>query len=408
MGGVEPPQTSKRRGGLPGKIDAPLTELLGSVEWGEYRLGDLFEKVKVNTLKYKTKDLPSKPNEENPLPALTAGIQNQGLNNYVPKEGATILQNVISISANGANTGATFYQPHEFTVLQDAYAIEWKFTEEVLSSNAYLFITSSISRVIYGKYEWTNKAGWERIKDELIQLPTRGGEIDYEFMERFIAELNVQRLAELNAYLIITGLRDYELSEAERTCLARFERGETQWEEFQLAKVFYIKNAGNILGSDVVLGSGTTPYLCASRENNAVSGCISYKEELKNQGNCIFIGGKTFVLTYQEKDFYSNDSHNLIFQVKAEEHRTKIKQFYMLTCIEKGLSHKYSWGNSISYRKVQEDKVLFPIKGGEVDFAEMELLISAVQKLVIRDVVAYADRRIATTAEVIARPAPPL
>ena len=38
----------------------------------------------------------------------TAGIQNQGLNNFVPRTNATILRNVISISANGANTGATF------------------------------------------------------------------------------------------------------------------------------------------------------------------------------------------------------------------------------------------------------------------------------------------------------------
>lgn len=74
------------------------------MEWGEYRIGDLFEKVKVKSLKYKTSELPSEALGEYILPALTAGIQNQGLNNFVPKENATILKNVISISANGANT----------------------------------------------------------------------------------------------------------------------------------------------------------------------------------------------------------------------------------------------------------------------------------------------------------------
>ena len=62
--------------------------------------------------------MPNIPTNECVLPALTAGIQNQGLNNYVPRDNATILKNVISISANGANTGATFYQSKEFQELQ--------------------------------------------------------------------------------------------------------------------------------------------------------------------------------------------------------------------------------------------------------------------------------------------------
>ena len=104
--------------------------------------------------------MPNIPTNECVLPALTAGIQNQGLNNYVPRDNATILKNVISISANGANTGATFYQSKEFTVLQDAYAIKWIYKVVKLSDNIYIFLTSSIHKRIYGYYEWTNKAGW--------------------------------------------------------------------------------------------------------------------------------------------------------------------------------------------------------------------------------------------------------
>ena len=74
----------------------------------------------------KVSDLSPRKTEEFSLPVLTAGIENQGLNNYAPRDNATILKNVISISANGANTGATFYQNKEFTVLQDAYAISFK------------------------------------------------------------------------------------------------------------------------------------------------------------------------------------------------------------------------------------------------------------------------------------------
>lgn len=134
-------------------------------------------------MKFKTSELPSFKTPEFNLPALTAGIENQGLNNYVPRENATILKNVISISANGANTGATFYQSKEFTVLQDAYAI--KFIDKPLTDNQYLFVVSAISKTIYGNYEWTNKAGWERIKNDNIQLPIKStGEIDFDFIGR--------------------------------------------------------------------------------------------------------------------------------------------------------------------------------------------------------------------------------
>ena len=164
----------------------------GEVEWGEWKLKDLFEKLKVKSLKYKTSELPDKKEWDFILPALTAWIQNQWLNNFVPKENATILKNVISISANWANTGATFYQNKEFTVLQDAYAIDLLNKENVLNDEQYLFLTSSISKTIYWNYEWTNKAGWEKIKWNNISLPTKNGEVDYGKMEVLIS--GVQKL----------------------------------------------------------------------------------------------------------------------------------------------------------------------------------------------------------------------
>ena len=82
----------------------------GMINFYNYKIWDLFEKVKVNSLKLKTSELPSIASDMFSLPALTAGIQNQGLNNFVPRENATTLKNVISISANGANTGATFFK----------------------------------------------------------------------------------------------------------------------------------------------------------------------------------------------------------------------------------------------------------------------------------------------------------
>ena len=224
--------------------------------------------------------------------------------------------------------------------------------------------------------------------------------IDFDFMESFIRELEEERIRELNAYLLATGLKDYALSSEEEKALEAFRT--VQWGEFELPEIFDIKNTHNILSSEIVAESGTTPYLCASAENNGVSSYISYKNELLENGNCIFIGGKTFVVSYQKDNFYSNDSHNLALYLK-EQNVTKSNQLYLATCIRKGLSHKYSWGDSISGSKIKSDKFQLPTKNNKPDYATMETFIKAVEKLAIKDVVLYADNKIKATENVVKR-----
>lgn len=172
----------------------------GRVKWDAFALGELFEKVKVAKIPFKAKELPEEPAGEFNLPALTAGIQNQGLARYAVREGATVLRDVISISANGANTGATFFQSEDFTVLQDAYAIKWR-GGAALTKQQYLFMTAAISKAIYGIYEWTNKAGWERIKNDMIMLPVINGEIDFDFMSMTVSALQKQAAGEIMSFV---------------------------------------------------------------------------------------------------------------------------------------------------------------------------------------------------------------
>ena len=126
--------------------------------------------------------------------------------------------------------------------------------------------------------------------------------------------------------------------------------------------------------------------MCASAENNAVSSYISYNADFLEEGNCIFIGGKTFVVSYQENDFFSNDSHNLVLYLKDSEKRTKSVQLYMASCISKSLGNKYTWGNSISHKKIENDFVLLPIKkDNQIDFDFMESFIRELEEERIRE-----------------------
>lgn len=143
---------------------------------------------------YKAKELPKQPTDDYVLPCLTSSFQNQGLNYYAPKAGATVLRNVISIPSN-SDVYRAYYQTREFTVLSDAYAIRWKSKEIELSPNQYLFMVMCINKVTdLPIYSYKNKlGGWNVVKEKFIRLPAKNGKIDFEFMDTFIS--GIKKLA---------------------------------------------------------------------------------------------------------------------------------------------------------------------------------------------------------------------
>ena len=354
----------------------------------------------------KVGDLSPKKIAEFTLPVLTAGIENQGLNNYAPRDNATILKNVISISTNGANTGATFYQNKEFTVLQDAYAISFK--EELPNDNQYLFLTSAIAKSIYGNFAWTDKAGWEKVKKEFIQLPTKDGKIDFEFMdacireleEERIRELEEERIRELSAYLTVSGLDNYELSSEEKESLEKFNLEVDTWKLFKVQDVFDVKSSKKRFDANKVeiLNYGF-PYIVRMSTNNGIKGYINQDEQLLNQGNTIAFGQDTATMFYQENPYFTGD------KIKILECRydnfNKINSMFLISVMRKSFS-TFSWGaNSFSEKVINNQEIKLPTKDGKIDFEFMELLISAVQKLVIKDVVLYADEKIQSTKKIL-------
>ncbi len=62
-----------------------------------------------------------------------------------------------------------------------------------------------------------------KFNNTTLSLPiTPDGAIDYSFMERFVRKLEAQRIAELEAYLLATGLTDYILTPEEKQVLKAF------------------------------------------------------------------------------------------------------------------------------------------------------------------------------------------
>ena len=343
----------------------------------------------------KVSDLSPKKTADFTLPVLTAGIENQGLNNYAPRDNATILKNVISISANGANTGATFYQNKEFTVLQDAYAISFK-GEYIPNDNQYLFLTRAITKSIYGSFAWTDKAGWEKVKKEFIQLPTKNGKIDFEFMNAYISELEEERISELSAYLTVSGLDSYELSSEEKDALEIY--NDMVFDEYKFKDIFNnIKQGRRLKKDDQIIGN--IPFVMSGRTNTGVVGYISNPIALFSKNSItIDIFGNSF---YRNYDFGAGDDTGIYWN--SEVQYPKETMLYFTTAMEKALFGKYSYGKKLRSSQSFNFKMQLPTKNNEIDFTYMELLISAVKKLVIKDVVLYADNKINATKKVISK-----
>lgn len=375
-------------------MNASLNEKLRAVKWGEYKLGDLFE---INPTKYYRLANDKILSKSGITPLVSnASIANgvMGFSNLNP------LNKGNSLSCSDTTLGAEtmYYQKNDYIGYQHIQSLMPKF-DRFNSAIAFFIISASHAATSNGQYDYGHKFNRKSMRKTVIFLPIcDDGSIDFDFMESFIAELEAERVAELSAYLKVSGLDNYELSVEEQNALQEYET--LDFSEFDITEIFEIKNTSNILSTQIKENSGNTPYLCASSENNGVSSYITYDKRYLEKGNCIFIGGKTFVVSYQENDFFSNDSHNLALYLRNCD-KSKLKHFYIATCLFKSLSHKYSWGNSISKTKIKNDKISLPIKDGKPNYDVMELLISAVQKLVIKDVVKYSDAKISATKQVI-------
>jgi len=173
-----------------------------NLEWGEFRLGVLFEKIKTKKLIYKADELPKQIVVNYSLPCLTSSFRNQGLNYFVPRDGATILQNVISIPSN-SDIYRAYFQSNEFTVLSDAYAMSWIYNNVKLSPNQYLFCVQCINKVTdLPIYSYKNKlGGWNVVKNKYINLPIKNNLPNYKMMEILISA--IKKLAIKNVVLYV-------------------------------------------------------------------------------------------------------------------------------------------------------------------------------------------------------------
>ena len=249
------------------------------------------------------------------------------------------------------------------------------------------------------------------MEKELLLLPaTTSGDIDFAYMESRIREMEESRIREMDAYLQVSGFENCELTEEEQKAISLMDNGKVQFKPFYVTDdahkgrsngVFTVKNSHNILQSSITPNSGKTPYVTAGEGNNSISTYISYDKTQIEKGNAIMIGGKTMVITYQSEDFFSNDSHNLVLYVKNPLLTNELIQLFLVASLNRSLKPIYSWGDSISSKKIKKDILNLPVTpSGDIDYHFMETYIRAIEKLTIQRVIDWRAKEISAAKDI--------
>ena len=366
-------------------MNASLNEKLRAVKWGEYKLGTLFDIE--NTLSFNAEKLVDGTKYD----YVTRTSINQG-----------ILQTTGFVNESNINASG----PWSLGLLSMDFFYRRKpwyagqFVRKIIPNisipeKAVPFFSTILNKQKPILLSVLVRSVDETFKNISIKLPEiADGEIDFDFMESFIeeleaervAELEAERVAELSAYLTVSGLDNYELSNDEEDALKNFQS--LKWDTYNLEKLFGKATRGKRLKGDDRI-AGTLPFVTAGEASEGISAYISNEVEVfEKNTTTIDMFGSAKYRNYK----YGADDHVAVVHTEAVPMKAAI--FVTSACHKAAHTGKFDYGHNFYAKDADALDIQLPTKDGKPDYDTMTALISAVQKLVIKDVVLYADRKI--------------
>lgn len=356
-------------------MNAPLSKKLNEVKWGEFKIGDLFEIQKISNMLSK-EDL----SDDYSYPAYSSDSENNGIIGYTNNPEFICDEKHPVYITFGDHTRTLNIARKSFSVLDNVKVL----LPCTNKNNSLLFMISvwkkQIPNLGYARH-------WKVAKNCILSLPiTPENKIDFDFMEAFIRELA--------AYLKVSGFDNYELSKCESEALAHF--NELKWKEFNLENLYGKSTRGKRLKSADRI-KGDLPFVTAGEADTGISAYIGNEVEIfsKNTTTIDMFGSAK----YRNYDYGADDHVAVVHTEKLPKHAA----VFVTAAVHKA-SHtgKFDYSNNFYASDADELNIMLPVNSDDSpDYAFMENFISAVQKLVIKDVVLYADKKIAATKQAV-------
>ncbi|MGF3066988.1 restriction endonuclease subunit S [Facklamia sp. P12950] len=363
--------------------------MLKEVKWGEFRIGDLFE---VTTSKgYDAGKLNFVDKSIDTFEFVGRTKSNYGIQGFVERlDTEPNNKETISVSQIGAVHAQ--FRANKWYSSQNIFVLTPKF-KRLMN----LLTVASIDKILSNYGGYSSYPTLKTLREHIIQLPIlEDGSINFSFMEKFIAELEATHLAELDAYLSVTGLKDYELTEEEQQTLEKYIKEEVEFDKFEYQSIFNKIKQGRRL-TKANQKPGNIPFVMSGITNTGVVNYISNPvASFPRNAITLDIFGNAF---YRSYDFGAGDDTGVYWNDKKKY--SEDMMLFLTVAMERSVLGQYSYGKKL--RSSQSKKILMslPSKNNDVDIETMELLIRAIKKLVIKDVVEFSNKRIETTKEII-------
>ncbi|MGL2538888.1 restriction endonuclease subunit S [Helicobacter pylori] len=385
-----------------------LSSQLNAIKWGEFKLGDLFEASNGDF------DIQKRHINHKGEFVITAGLSNNGVLGQSDIKAKVFESHTITIDM----FGCAFYRSFAYKMVTHArvFSLKPKFK---INHKIGLFL----STLFFGypkKFGYENMCSWVKIKNDKVILPLKPTantqtleDIDFDFMEKFIAELEQCRLAELEAYLKATGLENTTLSKDEENALNLFNDKNSNtpcgltWQHFKLGDLFEMERGTRLTKANRI--KGTRPLATAGYENYGVAEYISNHDQKVFKGNTITID--MFANAFYRYSEYSADDNILVLTPKfTMSYRIGLCVTARINAV---LKAKFSYGKQYRQKDFNVTIISLPLKPtantqtlDDIDFNFMHTLTNALMKQIIQGVVEYCGAKIQATKEVISQETP--
>ncbi|WQX13640.1 restriction endonuclease subunit S [Helicobacter pylori] len=408
----------------------PLNSQLNAIKWGEFKLGDLFEIYTGSLLSQE--DL-----AKGDIVRISVKSDNNGVYGHfdtLKNKKARHFENFISVNF----FGNCFYHPYLASVEMKVHVLKLK--NRTLTKRIGLFLANQLNKCFYGQFTYGTQLSSSKLKHNnfKIQLPLKPtantqtlDDIDFDFMEKFIAELEQCRLAELEqcrlaelqAYLKATGLENTTLSSDEENALNVFNNsggggGNTPcgltWQSFRLGDLFEIEKTLSF-NKDALTQGQDYDYITRTSQNQGVLQTTGFvNAENLNPPFTWSLGLLQMDFFYRKKSWYAGQFMRKITPKTEIENKINSRIAHYFTTLLNALKRPLL---SVLVRDIdktfREQKIQLPLKPTAktqtldgIDFHFMRTLINALMKQTIQGVAQYCGAKIQATKEVISQETP--
>ena len=299
--------------------------MVSNQKYKPFNVGDIF--FITNGKGITRQEIKDHPGE---LAAIQSAATNNGIMGFIDEDYCRernysfTLEPCLTVARTGSSGYVTF-QEHGCCVGDSAKLLLLKGKKK--TKNIYLYLRTILMANKY-RYTFARKVTEENYLNDIIELPiNEDDEIDYEYMENYIMQINGD-VASIPDYFLQEGYEkacwyldtidqdDYEKEYAGKICDDEIVLDTDKWIEFHLYDIFEIHVGNKFDRSKMSMGAPTVNFVGRSSENNGVTAFVDEIEgtEPYKEGNLtVALGGEYLGSCFiQDYPFYTSQNVNVL------------------------------------------------------------------------------------------------